>query len=137
MYFPGDLEKTAWLELLKKQDFKNLIKGTSFFIASHHGHSSGYCKEIFENMGKPYFNIVSARKKDESVEPAYSSSNNAKGVQYNGRTRYMLSTRNDGDLSLLKLTKEEKQNLIAFILITICNKVDLMVWGLYRMLAKV
>ena len=94
--FPGDLEKTAWLELLKNQDFKDLIKGTSFFVASHHGHSSGYCKEIFENMGKPYFNIVSAGRKDESVDSAYSSPHNARGVNHKGKTRYMLSTRNDG-----------------------------------------
>lgn len=93
---PGDLEKAAWLELLGNQSFRNLTGGTSFFVASHHGHSSGYCKEIFENMGKPWFNVVSARKKDGSVDPAYSSSDNAKGINYKGKTRYMLSTRNDG-----------------------------------------
>ena len=94
--FPGDLEKSAWLELLGNQSFRNLIGGASFFVASHHGHSSGYCKEIFRNMGKPYFNFVSARKKDSSVDPAYSSSDNAKGVKWKDETRYMLSTRNDG-----------------------------------------
>ena len=111
--FPGDLEKTAWLELLENQNFKKLIKDTSFFIASHHGHSSGYCKEIFENMGKPYFNIVSAREKDESVEPAYSNSNNAKGVQYKGRLRYMLSTRNDGTI-LIEIDERGKAEFNCF-----------------------
>jgi beta-lactamase superfamily II metal-dependent hydrolase len=96
--FPGDLEKSAWLKLLGNQNFKDLIKDTSFFIASHHGHSSGYCKEIFENMGKPHFNIVSAHKRDESVDSAYSSSDNARGVKHNDETRYMLSTRKDGTI---------------------------------------
>lgn len=98
IFFPGDLEKSAWLKLFENQKFKDLIKGTSFFIVSHHGHSSGYCKEIFENMGKPHFNIVSVHKRDESVDSAYSSSDNAKGVQYNDQTRYMFSTRKDGSI---------------------------------------
>jgi len=96
--FPGDIEEAAWLKLFENQNFKNLIKDTSFFIASHHGHSSGYCKEIFENMGKPHFNIVSAHKRDESVDSAYSNSNNAKGVQHNNQMRYMFSTRQDGSI---------------------------------------
>lgn len=96
--FPGDLEKLAWLKLLENQNFKDLIKDTSFFVAPHHGHSSAYCKEIFENTGKPHFNIVSAHKRDESVDSAYSSSDNAKGVEHNDETRYMLSTRKDGSI---------------------------------------
>lgn len=96
--FPGDLEKSAWLKLFENQNFKNLVKSASFFVASHHGHSSGYCKEIFENMGKPFFNVVSAQKRDESVDSAYSSSDNAKGVKHNDETRYMLSTRTDGTI---------------------------------------
>jgi len=96
--FPGDLEKAAWLELLKKQNFKEGIKGGSFFVASHHGHSSGYCKEIFDAMGKPYFNIISTHSGDDSVEKAYSSSDLAIGVDYDGQKRYMFSTRCDGNL---------------------------------------
>lgn len=103
--FPGDIESSAWIKLLKRQRFQDLIKGTAFFVASHHGHSSGYCKEIFENMGKPHLNIVSAHKRDESVDSAYSSSNNARGVSYDGRTRYMLSTRQDGSI-LIEVDEE-------------------------------
>lgn len=96
--FPGDIEKSAWLKLFENQEFKDLIKGTSIFVASHHGHSSGYCKEIFENMGKPYFNIASVHKRDENIDSAYSSPDNAKGFQYGGQTRYMFSTRKDGSI---------------------------------------
>lgn len=105
--FPGDLEKSAWLKLLENQNFKDLIKGTSFFIASHHGHSSGYCKEIFENMGKPHFNIVSVHKRDESVDSVYSSSDNAKGVKHNDEARYMFSTRKDGTI-VIEVDEEGK-----------------------------
>lgn len=96
--FPGDIETSGWLELLKRENFKNSLMGTSFFVASHHGHSAGYCKEIYETMGRPYFNIVSTHRGDESVDPAYSRPENAKGVQYNNETRYMFSTRNDGSI---------------------------------------
>ena len=98
--FGGDLEQKGWLELLKRESFRKAIKNTDFFITSHHGHCSGYCKEIFEAMGKPILNIVSARSRDESVESAYSSSDNAKGTKVNGQTRYMLSTRNDGSICI-------------------------------------
>lgn len=98
--FAGDLEEKGWLGLLKRQSFREAIKGTDFFITSHHGHSSGYCKEIFEAIGKPILNIVSARSRDESVEAAYSSSENAQGIKINGNKRYMLSTRNDGSISI-------------------------------------
>lgn len=108
--FAGDLEEKGWLELLKRQSFKDVIKGTDFFITSHHGHSSGYCKEIFEAMGKPILNIVSARSRDESVEAAYSSNENAQGTKINGNKRYMLSTRNDGSISI-EVDSEGKYSL--------------------------
>lgn len=96
--FPGDLEKAGWLELLGKDDFKTRLKGTNFFVAAHHGHSSGYTKEIYETMGKPYFNIVSIHHGDESIEKAYSSSDNAIGVGDDGSKRYMFTTRADGSI---------------------------------------
>jgi len=98
--FAGDLEEKAWKKLLGRQSFKDAIKGTDFFITSHHGHSSGYCKEIFEAMGKPIVNIVSAHRGDESVESLYSSSDNAHGIKIDDKMRYMLSTRNDGSIRI-------------------------------------
>lgn len=103
--FPGDLCASGWKEILKKEAFKNAIKGTSFFVTSHHGHSSGYCKEIYDCAGKPYFNIVSAHSRDESVEGAYSKPENARGVTYNGETRYMFSTRSEGSI-VIEIPKE-------------------------------
>ncbi|MDP8212128.1 MAG: hypothetical protein P9X22_02405 [Candidatus Zapsychrus exili] len=96
--FPGDLEKEGWQSLLRKEGFDAFLHNTSFFVTSHHGHSSGYCNEIFECMGKPHFNIVSAHTRDESVESAYSNPENSRGVLHNGQTRRMFSTRNDGSL---------------------------------------
>lgn len=111
--FPGDLEQDGWLKLLENQSFRESINNTSFFIASHHGHTSGYCKEVFNYSGKPYFNIVSARSRDENVEKAYSSSDTAKGLQYDGQLRYMLSTRKDGSI-IIEVNEEGKTTFKTF-----------------------
>jgi len=97
--FGGDLMKEGWLELLKNRTFRHNLKNIDFFITSHHGHSSGYCKEIFDAMGRlPILNIVSAHRRDESVESIYSSLSS--GTNVNGEKRHMLSTRNDGSIIL-------------------------------------
>lgn len=113
--FAGDLEVKAWQELLKRDSFKKAIAGTSFFITSHHGHTSGYCKEIFEAIGKPKINIVSAHAGDDSVDGAYTGNKNATGIKWlNGEElddqRYMLSTRNDGSI-IINVTKEGKYSV--------------------------
>ena len=96
--FPGDLEEAGWRELLGDRNFANSIRGATLFVASHHGHSSGYCREIFEAMGRPVCNVVSARAGDDNVSQAYSSPENAEGFYYEGGTRRMFSTRNDGSI---------------------------------------
>lgn len=113
MVFPGDIEKDGWLEMLKQRDFRDTLAGTDVFVASHHGHSSGYASEIFDAMGLSYFNLVSCRSRDESVESAYSSPDRARGVRTrSGETRYMFTTRNDG--SCLLQVEEDGKFTYAF-----------------------
>jgi beta-lactamase superfamily II metal-dependent hydrolase len=109
-FFSGDLEEDGWKKLLKRESFKKAIKGTDFFITAHHGHSSGYCKEIYDAMGKPIVNIVSARSGDESVEPSYSSPDNAIGKEIEGTKRYMISTRSDRSICI-SVNSEGKYSL--------------------------
>jgi beta-lactamase superfamily II metal-dependent hydrolase len=94
--FPGDLEKDGWLALLTNNEFRNTLHGASVFVASHHGHSSGYLPAIFSIMGKPWFNIISCHHKDDNVDPAYASADYARGVLYNDIKRYSFTTRTDG-----------------------------------------
>lgn len=96
-FFPGDLMTDGWEELLTRNDFKTALKGTDFFITSHHGHKSGYSPQIYELMGKPYVNIVS-EKQGEEVCDAYSEEEHAKGIVFNDQTRRMLTTRRDGSI---------------------------------------
>lgn len=95
-FFAGDLMTDGWETLLKRDSFRRALEGTRFFIASHHGHSSGYTSEIFK-ICKPWVNIVS-EKSGEEVESAYSSEENAQGVKIRNEVRRMLTTRKDGSI---------------------------------------
>ena len=98
--FAGDLEVKGWQKLLELKSFRDAIRNTDFFITPHHGHSSGYCKEIFEAMGRPIVNIVSAHSGDEIVEGCYSTPERAVGIVLENKRRYMLTTRNDGSIRI-------------------------------------
>jgi len=97
IFFSGDLKTEGWEELLKRDSFKTALKGTNFFVTSHHGHKSGYTPQIYDIMGKPYVNIVS-EKQGEEVCDAYSKKEYAKGIEFNGQIRRMLTTRRDGSI---------------------------------------
>lgn len=95
---PGDLETAGWQALLAKDEFRAAIANTSVLVASHHGHSSGYCPEIFHATGKPRFAYASLRTGNESVCDAYRSESNVKRVNYNGEARRFFTSRRDGSL---------------------------------------
>jgi len=97
-FFPGDLEEDGWKVALQEERFRQALSGTDFFVASHHGHSSGYCRDVYETMGRPLVNIVSAHSGDPSVESAYSTNQCATGASVRGQSRYMVSTRLDGSI---------------------------------------
>jgi hypothetical protein len=75
------------------------IRGTTFYIASHHGHSSGFSTELYEAMGtSPFLNLVSVTDGDEHVDDRYSAPEFARGAMVDGETRYRLTTRFDGSI---------------------------------------
>lgn len=97
--FAGDVETAGWEALLKRDDFKRAISATDFYIASHHGHSSGFSAELYKAMGRaPILNLVSVHSRDENVDSRYSNKEFACGVKFGGEPRYMLSTRKDGSI---------------------------------------
>lgn len=96
--FGADVEQDAWDALLKRSLFRNTIAGTDFFVAPHHGHTSGFSTTLFEAMGKPFLNFVSVHSRDDNLDLRYSGTDFAKGAQVNGERRNMLSTRNDSSI---------------------------------------
>ena len=96
---PGDIEKPGWEKLLQNQGFRNRLTRTNVFIASHHGRTNGYCREVF-NYCSPAVVIFS----DGPIQYATQEETNtyaahASGITFNGRTRYVLTTRRDGNIS--------------------------------------
>lgn len=98
--FGADVEQAGWEALLKRASFKSAVSGTDFFIAPHHGHTSGFSTALYDAIGKPILNLVSVHSRDENVDSRYSSKDYASGVEFDGERRYMLSTRNDGSIFL-------------------------------------
>jgi len=74
----------------------------NIFVASHHGRESGYCSEVF-NFCRPDIILIS----DKSIVHETQNVNYAKhanGLSWNGTNekRYVLTTRNDGSITIDK-----------------------------------
>ena len=100
--FGGDMETAGWEALLKKEDFRNAVKGVDFFITSHHGHKSGFSQALFDAMGSrpPIVNIVSIHHNDDSKDERYGQPEYALGANVNNTERRMLTTRSDGTITV-------------------------------------
>lgn len=100
LLFGGDMETSGWEALLNQNgDFREAVKGTTLYFASHHGHSSGFSSELFKAMGtKPHLNLISVTEGDDSVDGNYS--NNSLGVLFGAEERFTLTTRTHGSIFL-------------------------------------
>lgn len=103
LIFPGDLEEQGWLKLMEKESFVEWLGKVDIFVASHHGRESGYCDKVFA-VCKPKLTIVSDKELvDTSVSDKYYKV--SKGITVRnpieeGKTRYVLTTRTDGVISI-------------------------------------
>lgn len=96
--FPGDLEDAGWTKMLERPDFRNALRKTSVLVASHHGRISGCCADIFDRtLCNPFYVVIS----DKGIEHDTQITTNfynaaARGGPFRGKTRKVLTTRNDG-----------------------------------------
>jgi len=98
--FPGDLEKSGWLALLKRADFCAELVGTNILVASHHGRESGFCPEIF-NYFTPEVVVISDKPimhETQKMVPDYRNVVREQGVivRTTMKHRHVLTTRRDG-----------------------------------------
>lgn len=99
--FPGDLEKDGFLELLKNDSFKQALRETNIFIASHHGRENGCCDEIAAYLQSVFYVVISDKGYQYDTQktiPFYSRI--AKGGPFGQEpTRKVLTTRCDGRIA--------------------------------------
>lgn len=99
---PGDIENEGWEKLLfTEPNLRIRLKDVSVFIASHHGRINGYHEDIFTkyNCRPNVFVFSDDSKQYATQESAELYKQWASGIQYNGQTRKILTTRNDGTLT--------------------------------------
>lgn len=98
---PGDNEPQSWQELLKNGMFREAIRGTDIFLASHHGRDSGYYHDLFSHFTPKLVVISDGRHCDTSATDRYDQI--ASGWTFHRRSgsdikRKCVTTRNDGDI---------------------------------------
>ncbi len=95
---PGDLEVAGWRRLLERSAFRVELQGVHLFVASHHGRRSGYCVEVFEYCSPEIVIFSDSSVQHASQEAANLYYQHARGAQFSGKTRYVVSTRLDGEM---------------------------------------
>ena len=95
---PGDLEKPGWEKLLLSSNFRKALGDVDYFIASHHGRENGYCKQVFDYCNPLSVIMSDGPKKYATQEMVNTYGKHARGIRFNGNTRYVLTTRTDGTL---------------------------------------
>jgi beta-lactamase superfamily II metal-dependent hydrolase len=96
---PGDLERPGWDGLLARQEFVDELAGVNVFIASHHGREGGYHEDVFRICSPHVIVFSDSEIRHATQEMSQRYAEHASGVRFDGETRYVLSTRNDGSLT--------------------------------------
>ena len=96
----GDLETEALKRYCLFDDFIKIAKNPTIFIAPHHAHNSGFPELWVEKIGKPDITIASIKESDPHICKKYESSDFNNGLTIQGKTRYCLTTRNDGTITV-------------------------------------
>lgn len=97
--FPGDLEQAGWQALLQNLSFREQLARVRVFVASHHGRINGYVPDIFDFCQPDIVVISDTVMQHNTQEHSYAM--HVKGVGWDdGRTRYVLTTRRDGHISI-------------------------------------
>ncbi|MDE0084543.1 MAG: hypothetical protein OXU23_02455 [Candidatus Poribacteria bacterium] len=94
----GDLERSGWIELLKKPVICELLKRVNVFVASHHGRESGYCREVFDYCCPRFIIMSDGPVEYDTQKMAGVYGQHAIGGLFNGQKRKVLTTRKDGGL---------------------------------------
>ena len=102
--FSGDLEASGWRELLDRSpQFAADLAGTSIFVASHHGRADGRCAELFDFFTPEIVVFSDAARQFESQDTDDWYRQRCLGavvIADPPQRRYVVTTRNDGDMRI-------------------------------------
>lgn len=101
MCVSGDLERPVWEKILNNPDVGYRLSRTNVLIAPHHGRNNGYHEKIFENCN-PELIIISDKDilydTQGGMAQKYAEHVQGEGIDFNGETRKVLTTRSDGHI---------------------------------------
>ncbi len=97
----GDVEASAWDRLLGPEAVDEawlaFVSGVDILVAPHHAHRSGYSSGLV-SATRPAVVLASVQGRDPHVVGEYSKRIEVTGLQVNGETRRLLTTRQDGHI---------------------------------------
>ncbi len=101
--FPGDVEESGWNWHLQDGNFRSSLSRVNVFVASHHGRKNGYNSSIFNYCTSTDVVVFSdTNHKYDTQKTTSLYSQHANGITFNsGKVRYVLTTRNDGNISFI------------------------------------
>lgn len=102
---PGDLEKVGWQALLADPNFIAHLRPVYIFVASHHGRANGYLPQVFDFCKPDIIVISDTAIQHDTQDNTYRQ--HARGLAWNNRTetRYVLTTRKDGNITITTQSK--------------------------------
>ena len=118
-YGMSEYLRTLWTSSTYNQpSIKELLKKNrlTFLVAPHHGLESCFPEYLFDSFAdnRPNLILISEKKQTEnsgSIDKRYQNGEYAKGIDFKGKNRYSLTTRNDGHL---KITIGEKCTINSY-----------------------
>ena len=99
--FTGDNPKNILDRMmdLNYQNIKELIKNATFLLAPHHGRTGEYSEKFFKCVN-PYLTLVSDKGIEHNTQNETARLYKGRGVDFKGEKRYVLTTRNDGTITI-------------------------------------
>ncbi|PMB52504.1 hypothetical protein CEN39_09475 [Fischerella thermalis CCMEE 5201] len=100
--FPSNLTQRGWHSLLKNSSFREHLRRVKFFVASNHGHESGYCPEVFDYV-QPDVVIIS-NKLNQPIQSEIKSKyiSHTQGLKIVNGNQKLLTTREYGTITISK-----------------------------------
>lgn len=83
---------------LNHQGIRDVIRNATVLLAPHHGRTKEFCQEFFDCVN-PRLTIVSDKGIEHSTQEETARLYKGRGMSVDGKTRYVLTTRNDGTIS--------------------------------------